>query len=102
MTKEEICKSVIDVVLSVTEPDTNWHKSHDEESVMTRALIINSLFKLGFSREQIRKITGFQQTAIATHINKWEDRLRCNRLLVSWNATIQHKLSAIDFFTEQC
>lgn len=100
MTKEEIYKVVLDTVVSVTEPKEDWMTSRDEESVMTRGLIINALFKMGFSRAQIGKMTGLKRTAVITHLNKWDERLRCSRLLVAWEMIIRRRLGAIDFWQE--
>lgn len=100
MTKEEIYKVVVDVVTGVTQPREDWMKSRDEESVMTRGLVINALFKMGFSRSQIGEMTGLKRSAIIAHVNKWDERTRCSRLLVAWEMMIRRRLGAIDFWQD--
>lgn len=98
MTKDQVYKTVMDTVTKVTEPREDWMTSRDEESVMTRALIVHALFKIGFSRSQISSMTGLKKNAVVDHLNKWDSRLKYSSLLVAWSMKIDRSLNGIDFF----
>lgn len=96
--KENLSKSVFEVVEKVVEPREDWRCRNDEESVMARCLVVNILFRCGCSRGRIVELTGWKKSCVVGHINGFEAKKRCNRILVLWYSEVVRELRANALF----
>jgi hypothetical protein len=96
--KENLSKSVFEAVEKVVEPREDWRCRNDEESVMARCLVVNVLFKCGCSRGRIVELTGWKKSCVVGHINSWDARKKCSRILVVWYASVVRELRANALF----
>lgn len=96
--KEDLSKSVFVAVEKVVEPREDWRCRNDEESVMARCLVVNVLFRCGCSRGRIVELTGWKKSCVVGHINSWEARKKCSRMLVVWYASVVRELRENDLF----
>lgn len=98
VSKEILSRSVFEVVETVVEPREDWRCRNDEESVMARCLVVNVLFRCGCSRGRIVELTGWKKSCVVGHINSWEARKKCSRMLVAWYASVVRELRENDLF----
>lgn len=98
VSKEILSKSVFVAVEKVVEPREDWRCRNDEESVMARCLVVNVLFRCGCSRGRIVELTGWKKSCVVGHINSWEARKKCSRMLVAWYVEIVRELRENDLF----
>lgn len=98
VSKEILSKSVFVAVEKVVEPREDWRCRNDEESVMARCLVVNVLFRCGCSRGRIVELTGWKKSCVVGHINSWEARKKCSRMLVAWCASVVRELRENDLF----
>lgn len=98
MDKKKIAESVFEVVEKVVEPREDWRVRNDEESVMARCLVVNVLFRCGCSRGRIVEITGWKKSCIVSHINGFEARKKCCRILVVWYSEVVRELRVNPLF----
>lgn len=98
VSKEILSKSVFVAVEKVVEPREDWRCRNDEESVMARCLVVNVLFRCGCSRGRIVELTGWKKSCVVGHINSWEARKKCSRMLVAWYASVVRELRENDLF----
>lgn len=98
VSKEILSKSVFEVVEKVVEPREDWRCRNDEESVMARCLVVNVLFRCGCSRGRIVELTGWKKSCVVSHINSFETRKRCSRILALWEAEVVRELRENDLF----
>ena len=96
--KENLSKSVFEAVEKVVEPREDWRVRNDEESVMARCLVVNVLFKCGCSRGRIVELTGWKKSCVVSHINGFEARKKCSRILSVWHAEVVRELCENDLF----
>lgn len=98
VTKENLAKCVFDAVERVVEPREDWRVRNDEESVMARCLVVNILFRCGCSRGRIVELTGWKKSCVVSHINGFEARKKCSRILVVWYSSVVRELRANALF----
>lgn len=98
VSKEDLSRSVFEAVEKVVEPREDWRCRNDEESVMARCLVVNVLFRCGCSRGRIVELTGWKKSCVVGHINSWEARKKCSRMLVAWYASVVRELRENDLF----
>lgn len=98
MDKKKIAESVFEAVEKVVEPREDWRCRNDEESVMARCLVVNVLFRCGCSRGRIVELTGWKKSCVVSHINGFEARKKCCRILVVWYSSVVRELRANDLF----
>lgn len=96
--KENLSKSVFEVVEKVVEPREDWRCRNDEESVIARCLVVNILFKCGCSRGRIVELTGWKKSCVVSHINSFESRKMCSRILSVWYSEVVRELRENDLF----
>lgn len=96
--KENLSKSVFEVVEKVVEPREDWRSRNDEESVMARCLVVNVLFRCGCSRGRIVEITGWKKSCVVSHINGFDARKKCSRILVVWYSEVVRELRVNPLF----
>jgi hypothetical protein len=98
VSKENLSRSVFEAVEKVVEPREDWRSRNDEESVMARCLVVNILFRCGCSRGRIVELTGWKKSCVVSHINSWDARKKCSRMLVVWYASVVRELRENDLF----
>jgi hypothetical protein len=92
MKKEIIYNAIKNAVEKEVEPNENWEQRNDEDSVMCRAIVINILHQIGYSRSVITELTKWKKSCVVNHINTWNDRKKCSRILVVWHTQIVREL----------
>jgi hypothetical protein len=98
VSKENLSRSVFEAVEKVVEPRKDWRVRNDEESVMARCLVVNVLFRCGCSRGRIVELTGWKKSCVVSHINGFEARKKCSRILSVWYASVVRELRANALF----
>lgn len=96
--KVEIFSEVVRVIEEVAEPREDWKVRNDEESVMCRAMVVNVLFSIGWTRGRISEVSGWKKSCVVGHINSWDARKKCSRMLVVWYASVVRELRENDLF----
>lgn len=96
--KIEIFNEVVRTVEEVAEPREDWKVRNDEESVMCRAMVVNVLYSVGWSRNRICEVTGWKKSCVVSHINGFEARKKCSRILVVWYSEVVRELRENDLF----
>lgn len=92
VSKENLSRSVFEAVEKVVEPRTDWRVRNDEESVMARCLVVNILFRCGCSRGRIVELTGWKKSCVVSHINGFDARKKCSRILSVWYVEVVREL----------
>lgn len=97
--KEKIVKAVFEAVEKVAEPKENWKTANDEESVICRTIVINVLYHIGWTRSRIIETTGWKKSCVVNHINSFEIRKKCSRILIVWHTQIIRELNDNPLFS---
>lgn len=92
MDKKKIFEAVVKTVEEVAEPREDWKVRNDEESVMCRAMVVNVLFSIGWTRRRISEVSGWKKSCVVGHINGFDARKKCSRILSVWYASVVREL----------